>query len=150
MALAVAEAHRILRPGGLLLDIHPAGAPVQLEAWVRRREHLSTTGEDPAAHERVALGPFEADDGLEDFTASTAALAAAASQGFTALETLTFDYRYFFDDLDELTDYLEENEELDLASEALLERALLALEAATTPARLVLAQPVIVSRLQKR
>ena len=149
MALAVAEAHRVLRPGGLLLDIHPAGAPMRLEVWYRRRDRPDTSQDDQAAYDRVPLGPFEPDETIDDFTASTGAIAAAAGQGFTGLETLPFDYCYVFDSLDELTDYLKENDELDLASDALLERALLALRDATTPARLAVAQPVLASRLQK-
>ncbi len=150
MAAAVAEALRVLRPGGLLLDLHPEAAPLRLEAWTPR-PGLSRDDEraDPADYHRAALGDFAPDDSQADFLASTQALALAESLGFVDRRTVRFEYRYVFDSLDELTDYLEENEELDLAGDALLERALMALHAAPRPARLVLVQPVIATRLLK-
>jgi hypothetical protein len=150
MAAAVAEALRVLRPGGLLLDVHPEAAPMRLEAWTPH-PGLSSDDEraDPGDYERTCLGDFAPDDSQADFQASTQALALAETIGFVGRQTVPFEYRYVFDSLDELTDYLEENEELDLAGDALLERALMALQSAPRPARLVLVQPVSATRLLK-
>ncbi len=140
MALAVAEARRILRPGGVLLDIHPDGQPMRLEFW--------PAGEAPAA-ERRRLGELRTDATLNDFIAASAALAEAAGRGWRLAAATTFDYPYRFDSLDELTEYLEDNDELDLAGDDLLERALSALQQATRPMQLVLLQPVVVTALRK-
>jgi hypothetical protein len=151
MALAVAEANRILRPGGTLLDIHPEARPMRLELWTARAGVSLANPErpDPASYLQTILGDFEPDEHLVEFRASTETLAQAEAVGFTARRTIAFEYRYFFDTLDELHDYLEENNELDLAGDDLLERALLALQAATQPANLVLIQSVIATRLVK-
>jgi hypothetical protein len=152
MGRAVAEAYRVLRPGGLLLDIHPLPSPLQLELWLQSGAARTGAAPDPADSRRRPLGQFEPDETLGDFAAAGEALQAAARRpglGFVPAGSAHFEYRYFFDDLDELTDYLEENDELELASEALLQRALQALQSATAPARLVLIQPVVVTCLRK-
>ena len=146
MALAVAEAQRILRHGGQLLDIHPQGAPLRLELWRARGSRLPESPA-PEAYERQPLGDLAPEEMVEDFLASSRAIASAA--GFQRTASLAFDYRFFFDSLDELTDYLADNEELDLAGDSLLERALHALQSSPMPAQLVLVQPVIVTCLQK-
>jgi hypothetical protein len=148
MALAVAEAHRLLRPGGTLLDLHPEGAPLRLEAWRALGRDLPGN-RDPAGFAREVLGDLGPEAMAGDFAASTQALAGAAQHGLVHDDTVRFDYRFFFDTLDDLTTYLEENEEMELAGDALLERALLALQAARTPAQLVLVQPVAATRLRK-
>ena len=149
MALAVAEAHRILRPGGLLLDLHPAGAPMWLEAWTPLRPLPAGSSFDPAAHQRHRLGELALEDSAADFAAASAALDAALQSGFRPGRTLPFEYQYFFDSLDELSDYLDENEQLPLAGDDLLERALDAVGRAASHAKLVLIQPVIAASLRK-
>jgi hypothetical protein len=149
MALAVAEAHRILRPGGMLLDLHPAGSPMSLEAWVQLRPGPGADDLDPASFVREPLGELALEDTATDFLAASAALVAALDAGFQPGQTRPFDYRYFFDSLDELSDYLDENEQLPLAGDDLLERALDAVAQATAPIKLVLIQPVIAASLRK-
>src|SRR4051794_21413873 len=117
MALAVAEAHRILRPRGLLLDLHPAGTPMWLEAWFQLRPGPTADDLDPAAYQRQLLGELALEDSSSDFRAASAALAAAPESGFEPVQTIPFEYRYFFDSLDELSDYLDENEQLPLAGD---------------------------------
>ena len=151
MALAVAEAHRVLRPGGAVLDLHPEAEPMRLEIWTARAGINPGDDEraDPADYVRATLGDFAPDENLDDFRASTQALALAEAAGFAERTSVPFEYRYIYDSLDELNDYLEENEELDLAGDDLLERALLSLQSATRPARLVLIQSVLATRLFK-
>jgi hypothetical protein len=150
MALAVAEARRVLVPGGCLLDIHPQGVAPRLElwqaaAWDGGRPRAQTAGRGA----QQLVGAFRPPAALDDFIATSQTLRAATGAGFKLLADESFDYRYVFESLDDLTQHLEENDELDRADDALLEAALLALQRATQPARLVLAQPVSVSLLRK-
>jgi len=148
MGAALAEAERVLRPGGQLLDLHPTADPLRLEAWVA----LQTSGpREPFAadgYQRVPLGDLAEPKIPHDVRSATAALA-DAGPAFVLEQLLTFEYRYFFKDLDELTEYLEDNDELELASDDLLERALGALSTATARAWLALIQPVIITSLRK-
>jgi SAM-dependent methyltransferase len=149
MGTALSEASRVLRPGGQLLDLHPTPEPMQLEAWIALSPGAARNPPKASDYRRVPLGSLTPDETLGDFSAASAALA-GAGQAFEPQHSVTFDYPYFFDDLDALTDYLEENDELDLAGDELLERALLALNTATTPTWLVLIQAVVATSLRKR
>ena len=151
MALAVAEARRVLKPGGLLLDIHPTDEPTHLEVWHARYRggDVIQSAENLQAVQRLPVGFLDHDETLRDFTATSDALAEALENGFTLQRSTAFDYRYFFDSLDELTDYLEENWEHATASEAVLERALLAMRQAATPPKLVIVQRTVVTALRK-
>ena len=76
---------------------------------------------------------------------------------FAWLRSLAFDrdvsfeneYQYFFDSLDELTDYLEDNEEFARASDDLLEHALRALQQAPSAPKIVIVQKTVVTALRK-
>jgi SAM-dependent methyltransferase len=149
MGAALAEAGRVLRPGGMLLDIHPTPEPMRLEAWVGLTAGARRNPPEPRDYRRAPLGSLATDETLGDFSAASEAVAGAGPD-FGSPQAVTFDYPYFFDGLDALTDYLEENDELDLAGDALLERALLELRDATTPSWLVLIQPVVATSLRKR
>ena len=149
MGTALAEAGRVLRPGGQLLDLHPTADLMRLEAWVALRPDAPRDPPEPEAYQRVPLGALAAPETPHDVRSATAALE-APGPALTLDQRATFDYMYFFKDLDELTEYLEDNDELDLAGDDLLERALSSLSTATTPAWLVLIQPVLVTRLRKR
>ena len=149
MGTALAEAGRVLRPGGQLLDVHPSADFMRLEAWVGLRRDVQRDPPDPGDYQRVPLGALAEPAIPHDVRSATAALDAVGPM-FALEQRLTFDYMYFFNDLNELTEYLEDNDELDLAGDDLLEGALSALSAATTPAWLVLIQPVVVTSLRKR
>lgn len=153
MALAVAEAHRVLRPAGWLLNVHPEGQPLQLQVWHPRPGAPATLAPaempDPAAFERVPLGRLRPYPALQDFTATTHAIAQAPAQGFATQQATSFEGHYFFDNLQALVDYLDESEELDNLEEALLDRTLAALQSAPHPPKLVLAQTVEVTVLRK-
>ncbi len=149
MAAALAEAGRVLRAGGLLLDLHPTPDPMRLEAWVGRGPRTAAHPPVPGDYRRVPLGALATDETLADFRAATAAVDGLGPD-FERLRSVAFDYRFFFENLDDLTGYLEDNDELNLAGDDLLERALLALNSATTPAWLVLIQSVSATSLRKR
>ena len=153
MLSAVAEARRVLRPRGLLVDIHPTGEPTHLEVWHAEygaAEDFAGQPENLEAVHRLPVGWLEHDESLQDFTAATDALAEALERGFSLERSTTFDYRYFFDSLDELTEYLEDNEEHARASDEVLERALMAMKQAATPPKLVMVQRTIVTALRKQ
>ena len=152
MASAVAEAWRVLRPGGLLVDIHPTDERAMLEVWWARYANLDDFTRSPVnleAVQRVPVGWLDHDNSLADFTAATDALAAALENGFRLARSITFDYQYFFDSLDELNDYLEDNEEHARPSAELLEQALLTMQKAVTPPKVVMVQRVGATALRK-
>ena len=155
MASAVAEAHRVLRRGGLLLDIHPTDELTSLEVWHARYKAEGSfveTAENLEAIHRVPVGYLDHDeDMLQDFTAASDALAQALEdeRRFLLERSTVFDYRYFFDSLDELTDYLEENLEYARASDDLLERAVVVMREAGTTPKIVIVQRTAATALRK-
>lgn len=155
MTSAVAEARRVLRPGGLILDIHPADEPTTLHVWQARYKLSGDLSEQPEnldAIHRTPIGELDhAPDSLSDFTAANDALAEAleAAGHFELVNATTFDYRYFFDSLDELTEYLDDEWEDATASDALLERALMAMQSVTGASKLVVVQRAVVTVLRK-
>ena len=171
MASAVVEARRVLKTGGLLLDLHPTDEPTSLQIWHARYsaarasspraravahqdgappDDLTEAPENLEAIRCVPVGELDHDESLRDFTATSDALAdALADGGFDLYRSTTFDYRYFFDSLDELTEYLEDNWEHATASDALLERALMTMAQATTTPKIVIVQRAVVTALRK-
>jgi hypothetical protein len=153
MPSAVAEARRVLKDGGLLLDIHPADEPTSLEVWHAHYGALSDLEARPEnleAIHRAPVGWLDHDQAtLRDFTAATDALAGALEDGFDLQHATTFDYRYFFDTLDELTDYLADDWERATLSPEVLERAVVAMRQASTPPKLVVVQRTAVTALRK-
>jgi SAM-dependent methyltransferase len=149
MAGALAEARRVLRPGGQLLDVHPTADPRRLEAWIANQANVARSEPEVSDYQRALLGHLREHENPHDFRGASGAIDAASGL-FILEERTVFDYPYFFDDLNALTEYLEDNDELALASDEMLERALLALSKATTPGWLVLIQPVVATRLRAR
>lgn len=152
MASAVAEAHRVLRSGGLLLDIHPTDEPTTLEVWyATAKDSAVEVNEDNLdAITRVRLGPLEQEAAIRaDFTKATEALVEPLDVLFDLAAVKTFEYQYFFDSLDELTDYLQDNHEHARASDDLLERATVALSRAPASPKLVIVQRTVVAALRK-
>lgn len=145
----------MLKPGGLLLDIHPTDEPTTLQVWHARYTLVGELSEQPEnldAIHRTPVGELDhAPASLTDFAAATDALAEAleSEHGFELVQATTFDYRYFFDSLDELTEYLEDEWENATASDALLERALLVVQTAATTPKLVVVQRTVVTALRK-
>lgn len=151
MISAVAEARRVLKPNGRLLDIHPNDEPSRVEVW--RAQYALNAEALPENLEAIVRTPVgeldQADESLRDFTATNDALAEALDNGWAWVGSQSFDYRYFFDSLDELTEYLEDNWEHATASEALLERALMELGRASAPPKIVVIQRAVVTVLRK-
>jgi hypothetical protein len=152
MAAAVAEAHRVLKRTGMLLDIHPTDEPSFLEVWWAMGLDASApvSAENLDSVQRAYVGPLEHDPQTRrDFTSATDALAASLDDLFDLSATRVFEYQYFFDSLDELTDYLEDNHEHARASDELLERAVLVMKRAPTAPKLVIVQSTLVTALRK-
>jgi|GEM_PF-612558 len=152
---ALTEAYRVLRPGGQLLDVHATDEPTALEVWHAHYQAQTDFLEQPEnleAIHRVPVGYLDHKGPPHGFAAATDAIAEALDanpRGFRLQRATTFDYRYFFDSLDELTDYFDEDHEHASVSEALLERALTAMTLATTSPKLVVVQRVAVTALRK-
>ncbi len=153
MSSAVVEARRVLKPDGRLVDIHPTDEASSLQVWhaTARDGAADVTAANLAAIHRQPIGPLDHDpDVLRDFTCATDALAAALESGFELLGTQAFDYCYFFDTLDELTDYLEhEDDQHATANDELVERAVLAMRRAAAPPKLVVVQRTVATALLK-
>jgi len=155
MSSAIGEVHRVLRPGGHLLDVHSTDEPTALEVWYARYQAQADFLEQPEnleAIHRVPVGYLDHEGPPHGFAAATDAIAEALDanpRDFSLQRATTFDYRYFFDSLDELTDYFDENQEYASASDALLERALNVMAQAATTPKLVIVQRVAVTALRK-
>lgn len=155
MAAAVAEAHRVMRRGGVLLAVQPTDQRPVLEVW-HAPAGATTLGEaDAETARRETLGPLLPDpDSRREFTATLAALAEAvddseAEAAFDPAAVRVFDYYQLFDSLDDLTDYLDDTPEFARAPDELLERAAVALNGAAGLARLVIVQRTTVVALHK-
>ncbi len=150
MRQALAEAERVLRPEGLLLDMHAADDPLFLEVWQAAYEGGNGQLARLPAIQRVPVGYLDPDGAPHGFAEATDALVAALETGgFTLNCSTAFEYRYFFDTLDELTAYLSDNHEHATASPALLQQAQAALKRASSRPKLVVIQRVTASALQK-
>ncbi len=152
MSSAISEVHRVLCPGGHLLDVHATDEPTALEVWHARYQAEADFLEQPEnleAIDRVPVGYLDHEGPPHGFAAATDAIAEALEKDFRLQRATTFDYRYFFDSLDELTDYFDEDHEQASLSDTVLERALTAMAQATTTPKLVIVQRVAVTSLRK-
>lgn len=152
-AAALRESWRVLRRGGVLLAIHATDARAQLEVWhaVSSTGTTEVTAENLEAVNRTPLGALDHDlEARRHFTrANDALLDVLDSDGFEHAGVKAFEYQYFFDDLDELTDYLEDSHEHARPHEGQLEAAVAAMRRAPTTPKLVLIQPSMVVALRK-
>lgn len=141
--LALAEAARVLKPGGRLLAIHPLGEPPMLQVWWT----------EPGALKRVPVGWLQPRPaGACNFAAATDALMeTAATPGWALLGTHPFDYYFSFDSLDDLLDFLDdahaEGAEL---TETLMQKTTHILQTTTGDTRLMVLQRTLVAALQKQ
>jgi ubiquinone/menaquinone biosynthesis C-methylase UbiE len=151
-AAALRESLRVLRRGGVVLAIHATDARAQLEVW----HAVSTTGttvvtpDNLEAVHRVSLGSLEHElQARRHFTRANDSLLDAMEEGFELAGVKAFEYQYFFEDLDDLTDYLEDSHEHARPRDGQLEAAVAAMQRAPTPPKLVLIQPSMVVALRK-
>jgi hypothetical protein len=106
MVDALRRAHRLLRPGGALIDVHPT------------RSQAAILVDD------AVVGHVETADAPNRHAAADAALAAAVDEGLFAVErVLEFDFFTHAGSIDELRDYIVENWRSAQIAEAVLERA---------------------------
>lgn len=92
MVDALRRAHRMLRPGGTLVDLHPSSAapPVEVDG--------------------VVVGHVDARNAPERHVAAGQALAAAVAERlFVLTSAAAFDFFTYGDSIEELRDYVEEN-----------------------------------------
>ncbi len=155
MAAAVAEAHRVMRRGGVLLAVQPTDQRPVLEVWQAPAGAAPLSDADAETARRDVLGPLIPDpDSRREFTATLAALAEAvddseAEAAFEPAAVRAFNYYQLFDSLDDLTDYLDDTPEFARAPDDLLERAAVALNGTPGQARLVIVQRTAVVALHK-
>ncbi len=139
---ALAEAARVLKPGGRVLAIHPLGEAPMLQVWWN----------EPGALQRHPVGWLQPRPaGACNFTAATDALMEAAdTPGWHLQGTHPFDYYFSFEDLDELLDFLDDahSEGADI-TETLMQKATHLLQTATGPTRLMVLQRTLVVGLKK-
>lgn len=139
---ALAEASRVLKPGGRVLAIHPLGEAPLLQVWWT----------EPDALQRVPIGYLQPRPaGTCNVSAATDALMDIAdSPGWRLLGAHPFDYPFSFETLDELLDFLDDAhaEGADI-TETLMQKTLHTLQTAAGPARLMVMQRTLVVGLQK-
>jgi hypothetical protein len=92
MVDALRRAHRIVKPGGWVVDIHPTATHAAVEVADRR------------------IGPVDAGDAPLRHTAAGVALAAAVEERLLAVDrTSDFIFHTYGDTIDELRDYIADN-----------------------------------------
>jgi hypothetical protein len=149
MSVALGEAHRVLKPGGLLLDLHATEDPLALEIWHTSRSGNGKPGIEDVVH-RMPVGCLEPTDAPHGFFEATDALAALLETGdFVLRHSTAFEYHYFFDSLDELRHHLRDKHEHALLSRALAEQARAVIRQAPARHKLVTLQRVAATALQK-
>jgi hypothetical protein len=92
MVDALKRAHRIVRPDGVVLDVHPTSAYALLEVG----SHV--------------IGTVSPGDAPERHQAATDAVATAIARGwFSCADTVEFAFLTYGDSIDELREYLTDN-----------------------------------------
>ena len=134
MVHALEKIHRLLKPGGILIDIHPPPEPSSIDVRVDDRTH--------------AAGWLHETDDYGDYEAADEALAAIVARGLFVIERRgIFSFLTYADTLAELRTYLTEEWEdarIDDVTAARIE------ELMTAPDRdkeIILREPVRIARL---
>ena len=144
MVHALEEIHRLLKPAGTLIEIHPSPeVPPLVE--VRSNGRLSFAEDDPGF------------DYAEDLRQAEAAVASVVDQGMFVLEDRRrFELRTYADSVKELRDHWEvagayspeeKEETLVHLRDDMYERANAVMEEAARPSEIVYVEPATISRL---
>jgi len=129
MVHALEETWRVLRPSGVMVDLRPLSQEVRVE--------IET---DPLT--RIIAGELDESDWLEDDLAADRAGAEAIRSGrFRLVDQQQFDFRWYFESLDELVDYAGEKWD-DRVDDVTLTHAAERLAALPETARLCVRKPV--------
>ena len=92
MVDALRRAHRVLRPGGVVIDLHPGASRAAVEVG------------------DIAVGRVEAGDAPLRHAAAGVALAVAVDEGLLTVDcALRFEFSTYGDSIDELRDYIVAN-----------------------------------------
>src|SRR3954452_13379247 len=92
MVDALRRAHRLLRPRGCLVDLHPTAARASVEVATQ------------------VIGDVDADDGPLRHAAAGDALTSVVDAGFFVVErSFEFDFYTYADTIEELREYVEQN-----------------------------------------
>ncbi len=149
MSVALSEAQRVLKPGGLLLDLHATEDPLTLEVWHTGRQGNGKPGREDEVH-RMLVGCLDPAGPPHGFFEATDALAALLETGdFVLRHSTAFEYRYFFNSLDELHRHLRDQHEHATLSRAVEKQVRAVLRQAPTRRKLVALQRVAATALQK-
>ena len=96
MVHALEQIHRLLKPGGYLVDIHPNGELVEFILPLNGREHL--------------IGYLQETDDYIEYRQADEALETAISKGLFRVEKAgEFGFRTYADSFDEIKTFLDEN-----------------------------------------
>lgn len=102
--------HRALRPGGLLLDIHPEPEHAWIEVHLRGQAHR--------------IGQIDQSIQIQDITLARAALQAVIdAHQFACERVMTIEFLYHFDSVDTWLGHLAERRSPDRIGEDLIARA---------------------------
>jgi hypothetical protein len=92
MVDALRRAHRMVRPSGCVIDVHPTAVPALVEVGAR------------------STGRVDGGDALQRHAAAGAALDTVLDAGFFAVDrAIDFTFYTYGDTIEELRDYIEDN-----------------------------------------
>ncbi|HLF26016.1 MAG TPA: hypothetical protein VJG32_06750 [Anaerolineae bacterium] len=135
MVHALEKIQRLLKPGGMLIDIHPTPEPAALEVRVGR-------------HTTPAGWLNETDD-YEDYEHADRAIAAAVGNGLFRIEReSTFEFVWYADSLAQLREYLAEEWENATIDELTAGRIEELLSTPEPDKEVIVREPIRIARLK--
>jgi SAM-dependent methyltransferase len=101
MVRALEETKRILKPGGMLLDLRPVASYWPLEVFVDGEAQFAGRIDDSA-------------DALDDAKANEAINAAVSNKLFRRITADSFEYHYYWDTVEQMEGYFQEKWSMDV------------------------------------